>query len=179
MSERGLADEQQAKSGKILKAEVGGSIPRKTVEVTELEVPSCRSSHSLCIDFFNFNIHWFVSEWVDHETTVLKNYTAEQEDRGPVYESEYLTLLHGGALKTVSCQSCKFKPQPASQLSLCLVGYTALILNIMKAGQHVKQPSQVPSPVYSLLASAHRHRWWMYLTPQGVFAVLQLARLVE
>lgn len=87
---------------------------------------------------------------------VLKNY--EQKDRGPVYESEYLTLLHAGVLKTVSCYSCKFKPQPASQLSLCLVGYTALILNIAKAGQHVKQPSQVPSPVYSLPASAHRHR---------------------
>ena len=82
-----------------------------------------------------------MSEWVDHETMVLKNYTAEQEDRGPVYESEYLTLLHAGALKTVSCHGCKFKPQPASQLLLCLVGYTALILNITKAGQHVKQPS--------------------------------------
>lgn len=62
MSERGLADEQQAKSGKILKAELGGSIPRKTVEVTELEVPSCRPSHSLYIYFFRFNIYWFVSE---------------------------------------------------------------------------------------------------------------------
>jgi len=113
-----------------------------------------------------------VSEWVDHETMVLKDYAAEQEARGPVYESEYLTLLHAGALKRVSCHSCKFKPQPSSQLSLCLVGYAASILNITKAGQHVKQPSQVPSPVYSLPASAHRHRWWMYLTPQGVFAVL-------
>lgn len=40
MSERGLVYEQQEKYGKILKAEVAGSIPRKTVEVTELEVLS-------------------------------------------------------------------------------------------------------------------------------------------
>lgn len=98
-----------------------------------------------------------MSEWVGHETTILKDYRAEQEDRGPVYEREYLTLLHAGALKTVSCHRRKFKPQPASQLSLCLVGYAASILNITKAGQHVKQPSQVPSPVYYLPASAHRH----------------------
>lgn len=99
-----------------------------------------------------------MSEWAAHETRVLKNHTAEQEDRGPVYESEYLTLLHAGALKTVSWHSRKCKPQPASQPELCLVGYTALILNIAKAGQHVKQPSQVPSPVYYLPASAHRRR---------------------
>lgn len=95
---------------------------------------------------------------MDQETMVLKNCTADQEERGPVYENEYLTLLQAGALKTVSCHSGKFKPQPCSQLWVCLVGYTAVVLHIMKAGQHVKQPSQVPSPVYSLPASARRQR---------------------
>lgn len=85
---------------------------------------------------------------------VLKNDTAEHKDRGPGCESQALTLLHAGALKTVSCHSCKFKPQPASQLSLCL-GYSALTLNTVKAGQHVKQPRQVPSPVYSLPAGTY------------------------
>lgn len=40
-----------------------------------------------------------MSEWVDHETMVLKNYRAEQEERGPACESECLTLLRAGALK--------------------------------------------------------------------------------
>lgn len=40
MSERGLVYGQQEKYGNILKAEAAGSIPRQTVEVTELEVPS-------------------------------------------------------------------------------------------------------------------------------------------
>lgn len=47
-----------------------------------------------------------MSGWVDHATMVPKNYRAEQEERGPVYESEYLTLLHAGVLKTVSCHRC-------------------------------------------------------------------------
>lgn len=43
-----------------------------------------------------------MSEWVGRKATVLKNRTAEQKDRGPVDESESLTLLHAGALKTTA-----------------------------------------------------------------------------
>lgn len=99
-----------------------------------------------------------MSEWVDYEAMVLKNCTADQDERGPIYENEYLTLLLAGAGKTASCHSGKFKPQPSSQLWVCLVGYAALVLHLMKAGQHVKQPSQVPSPEHFLPAPAHRHR---------------------
>lgn len=66
-----------------------------------------------------------MSEWVAHESMVLKNCTADQDERGPVYENEYLTLLHAGAGKTARCHSGKLKPPPSCQLWVCLVGYTA------------------------------------------------------
>lgn len=106
-----------------------------------------------------------MSEWVDHETMVLKNCTADQEERGPVYENEYLTLLHAGAGKTASCHSGKFKPQPSSQL--WCVWWDTLPWYFTSWRLASMLNSQAPSPVYSLPASAHRHRWWMSLTSRG------------
>lgn len=108
-----------------------------------------------------------MSEWVDHETMVLKNYTADEEERGPVYENESLTLLHAGALKTVSCHNGKFKPHLPPSFGCVWWDTLPWYFTSWRLASMLNSQAKFPLLCILCLLLPHRHRWWMSLTPRG------------